>query len=219
MVKQRKPGYAGVRPRSGWRKARPKTAFGKANLALKKVNKLKKALNPEKKKFDYVGAAAIGATWTNIYSVTQIAQGDDDHQRTGNLISAQSISGNILVYQNASASLSVLRLVVVHDTQTDPDGNTLNGTDIFEVNGVESLLNRNHLGRYRILSDQTTTLGTARNVAMYKISIPLKNLQVRYNGSADTDIQKNGIYVLGISNEGTNTPTVTHYLRFTYTDI
>jgi len=186
--------------------------------AFEGVQYLKGLINVEMKKQDQVGPVTIGSVWTNAVPFHAIAQGDTSGDRNGLSILAKSLSGNFVIKKHGSDSFSVVRMVIVRDMQMPADQTTITGTTIFEDNAVYSLLNRLTLGRFSILYDESFRLddtGVQQHIG--SISIPL-NFHFRYNGTASTDIQKNGVYLLLITDENTYSPTIDFRFRTTYTD-
>lgn len=217
-----KPGYNNYRKRKRRYRKRPwykkKYTVGEmAGKALSGVNQLRKLVNVEHKKADFSGSSNIGNSWTNVFHYTSIPQGDTASTRSGNSFLAKSLSGMYRMSFNASATATTFRIVILMDNQTVADGGTVSGTDVFATAADITLLNINALGRYTILHDELVTLYPDKPLHVGKVSIPL-NKHIRYNGILGSDINSNGIYMLAISNEATNTPNIYQHLRLTFVD-
>lgn len=217
-------GYAKKRYRKRNFKKRPwykrkYNAMEIAGKALSGVSALKKLVNVEHKKQDFTGSTSVPNAWTNMYYLHNVDAGDSVAQRDGNSIRAVSLSGLLQIYQHATATKTVLRVLIVKDNQTVADQTTLSGGTIFESNTeVYGLLNRSALGRFSVLYDKHFNMTAGMNSTITaSISIPL-NTHLRYNGATGSDIAKNGIYMLAISNEPTYQPAIDNRLRLTFID-
>lgn len=164
------------------------------------------------------------ATITSSGAVTHlnaIATGDGDGSRTGNSIFQKWLSLKLQAVPNATATQNVLRCMIVIDRQQV--GDTAPGvSDILDTANATydwlAFLNKNQRGRFTVLYDKVMHLDTTdRGIVPFKINIPLK-LHSRYNGTNATDIQKNGLYFLAISDQPTNGPTLQGEGRLGYHD-
>lgn len=182
---------------------------------------LLRMVNVEQKKFDFGETSQAIPVGGDVVHLTAIAQGDNDGTRSGNSVLGQRllINGNISI--NAAATNTNVRILVIRDKQQVGDG-TPAITDVLDASYADYLvapLNNDTVGRFDILYDRRFDLhvDTEKATKLFKISRSV-NKHVRYNGSAGTDIQKGGLYMIACSSEATNTPTYTYYSRFTYTD-
>lgn len=197
------------------------TAYDVGKKALQIALMTKNLLNVEKKKFPIQQTAVAINTTGLVTSLCNIAQGDSSVTRTGDSILAKSITMRLTLSQHASATITFIRFMLVMDTQQVSDTlPTL--ADILESIDVTGLLNDQSLGRYRILQDKTYTLTSNGKQGIFvKDYIKLggdKGQHIRYNGSLSSDVQKSGLYWIQLSNEATNTPTITSFMRLNYID-
>lgn len=197
------------------------TPYQLAQKAWKGVKYIKSLVNVEKKHHDVLVDSAISATGS-ITNLVQIAQGDTDQTRSGNSILGQTEYIQFAVNQHASATNTFFRLMVVRDNQQISDtapaiGDILDST--FSSQYVVAPLNNEFgIGRFSVLCDKRFALSANGSTSRIdKIFIPVRK-HVRYNGSATSDIQKGGLYLLLVSNEATNTPTFEAVCRFAFTD-
>lgn len=164
-------------------------------------------------------SAAITATGSNTH-LTPLAQGDTSALRTGNSILLRSLTYRYrLEVNSAVTSNTAITIIIFFDTQQISDTSPT-VSDVLASASPESLLNLNSAGRFKILSRKTIILTPAsggRPAVEIKNSMNLYK-HVRYNGTAGSDVQKNGLYVLFISSEITNTPTVSGTFRIGYHD-
>lgn len=137
---------------------------------------------------------------------TNIAIGDEDDRRTGNSIYVRSINARFTITRNELAtagSMPLVRLMLVVDKQQAEDAypfasNVLETTS--SVYAPLSQLNSQTVGRFTVLKSALYTIYDDRPVVTGQWNINLR-LHVRYNGIDGTDIQKNGIYLIAVSNK------------------
>lgn len=181
---------------------------------------LKGLINSEKMYIDR--AITLGATQSDIFSVNQIAVGDQTGQRTGNSILVRSLYLKGYLQIN-SAVLAVTRvsLCLVQDLQQISD-TTPSITDIFTSISPEGIVKTgattNTAGRFKILWRQNYSLvqGQTPNININKFWKLYSH--VKFNGSAATDVQKNGYYLVMMTSEITNFPTISINARLGYYD-
>lgn len=189
-----------------------------AGKAYSGVKYLASMINSEKYVFD--ASQSLQAVDNNgaVYPLSQIASGDDVNNRTGNSILAKSmyIQGNVL--KQASAGASFVRFILFQDTMNQ--GSTPTVTDILNNTGSAlaplSPLNIDHLSRYKILYDKRITLNSDMSCRQYKVYKKMSS-HIKFTGTAATDVYKNGLYFLIISNEALSTaPTINFTSRLRY---
>lgn len=221
----------GYRRRVGYRRRRRRvvrrpqyTSLGSAmhlaRRAAQGVYYLKGLVNSELLKHDsslstYTDLSNAGV----IFHLTGISQGDTQSTRTGNSIFVRSV--DIRLFFKTVHSHNLVRVALVADSQQL--GDTLPSyTDIYDSSGSTiaplSHLNSGTVGRFRILYSRTFVLddGEYANKAV-KIFKKLRH-HVRYNGTISTDIQKGGLYLVMVSNDGTNMPQYVMDYRVSYHD-
>lgn len=188
-----------------------------AKAALKTATYVKSLVNVEQKLLDTAVDRSVSNTG-HIDHVSAIAQGDGISNREGNSVKATLISMRLSGYIHASATNTQVRYMLVMDNQTVSDS-TPAVDDILESVNTRSFLDIARLGRFTILVDGHIPLvASAANGAFYREhNIPLNN-HIRFNGTASTDIQKNGLYFLTLSDQATNTPVVNTQIRLRYVD-
>lgn len=191
-----------------------------AKTALWGVNKLRGLVNSEMYKWDVVETGAVVTSAQNSYSarLSAIPQGDGDNARTGNSIFARSLNIRGQVINNISGTPpEYMRVMVVLDTQQIGD-TTPNLADVLENNGYNSHLLKSTVGRFKILFSSIYEVNSTINISRtFDINIPMRH-HIRYNGTAGTDVQKGGLYIMAISSEATNGPTLRFDSRLSYHD-
>lgn len=187
-----------------------------ASMAYKGVNYLKGLVNSEVYKFD-TDTSSSPSTAGTITHLSAIAQGDAENSRSGNSIYLRSVLVNGVMQIHASATSTTYRIMIVSDSQQVGDTSPAI-SDILNSVGVTSALNRGTVGRFSVLYDKMFNINTAATpTRCHKIFLPMLR-HVRFNGAATTDIQRNGIYLVLISNEATNTPSFAYFSRCSYHD-
>lgn len=163
----------------------------------------------------------LGANQSQIFSFVNIAQGDDIGSRTGNSILLRNmyIRGRLTVNNNVT-NYSRVMIALVKDKQQVAD-TTPAITDIFtSATDPDTLLLTNALGRFKIMWRKTYILTTASGGMcghdIHKYWTVRDH--VRYNGTSSTDIQRNGYYLVVISDEAVNYPVVSFNARTSYHD-
>lgn len=161
----------------------------------------------------------------------QIAEGDSSLQRTGLKISPTSLFMKIRIrHGNDGATPPVLdpqgclsRIIVVRDLQQEPDAPpVVNDLLIAGTNLVMSPYQRLVRNRFEILFDKTyKTSPNASNSVVYDTKyLKLSSKRpIYYNGSAATDIQKNGIYMFQLCDDAVYTPTSYIWWRMRFADL
>lgn len=156
-------------------------------------------------------------TTTSVNHLTAVAQGDADPGRSGNSILVRGLSYNYTFTISPSAVASQCRVVVVQDKQQVGDTAPA-WTDVFTAATPESLMNVNTLGRFSILYDKVHVLTQTGRQSLTLRGYMKMYSHCRYNGANSTDIQKNGVYLMLVSNEATNVPTIASNWRIFYHD-
>lgn len=195
------------------RRFKPRSAGVKA---LHMVRKMKKNLSVEKKLHTIAITGTIPTTGL-VFNLADVAQGDTLNLRDGNQMKVIYVGGRIQFTQNASATQTFVRYIVFRDLQqvasTIPPA-----ASILQSLNTNSFLNQDNLGRFRILVDKTITLSSAGSTLRYvRVNLPMSS-SVRYNGTAATDLQKNGLYIMVIASEATNLPSLTASMRIRFVD-
>lgn len=193
--------------------------YSTADLALKAfkgVKRIRKLINVERKVSDTVSTTAMSTTPV-VLSLNQILQGDGPEQREGNSIKPQSLLVSASSHPSASAGSTECRLLIVRDLQQVADTSPAL-LDVLDSVDIISMRNEANRGRFNILFDSKwSTNNTAMDTKVISTSMPMHG-HIRFNGSAITDIQKNGLYVMYFSNHASLVPTMDFKARLYYTD-
>lgn len=194
------------------------SAFALAKQAAKDIWYLKGLVNSEMKHYIVSATANPDNSTGTVVNLVATAQGDSDvGDREGNSILLRNILIRLAITQNVTATSTFYRIMLVQDTQQIGDtaptvGNVLNSAS------TTSSLNTGTAGRFKILKNWFFSTddfkSNTRNVEYFKDL----RLHIRYNGSAASDIQKNGIYLMMLTDQPTNTPSIAYNCKIGYHD-
>ena len=136
--------------------------------------------------------------------------------RTGNSLLTKGLVCRFNGVANGSATATLLRMLIIQDNQqiadTDPTIATLLESDVMSGLAIGAL------GRYKVLMDKTVCLDNVSKKQFTTTKFIRLNHHIRFNGSASTDIQKGGLYLVLLSDEAANTPTCVYNTRLSFYD-
>lgn len=182
-----------------------------ANAAWSGVQYIKKLVNSEKHHADVTSIGTITATTGLVVEMNLIGTGDTISTRTGNSILVTGIHFRAHLTLHTSNVNTMFRLIVVQDKQQIADTKPAWADLLEDDDAPNSMYDLAVLGRFKILKDEFFTMNAADSTSRaIDWKLPLET-HVRYNGSASTDVQKNGIYVAILHNEPTNLPSWNFY--------
>ncbi len=193
-----------------------KKTMGTAKKALKMVRKLKRETRLELK----TKTLNVTTLFNNsglIQDIPRIAEGVGFSGRTGIQIRLIDLEFKAWFFRNAVANTTFVRFMVFVDRRQESDSKT-GVTNVLELADPTSPINNLNRKRYRVLRDRFFVLIANRDASVMSMRIKLGFVQ-GYNGSATTDIEKNGVYLLILSNQATNQPTIHYSARLRYTDV
>lgn len=158
-----------------------------------------------------------------IQPISRIAQGlDYINNRIGDSIKMQHIEVRGRIFKNASATSSVMRVLLIRDL--DGYGTIPTTGDVLQTVGSSTaplspldFLNRK---RFAVLYDELLTLNsTGDSSAVFEVSMPHQG-HVLYLGTtaAAASDGKGSLYLVFVSDEATNTPNVSFVSRIVFTD-
>ncbi len=195
-----------------------------AKLA-KKVNKNSRLLNAREMNFARVTIDASPDTTAVVQLISEVGQGDEDNQRIGRKIHAESIELTAILSKNSAATFNSVRMVIVCDNLGSTTPPVV--TDVFEnendfFNGQMRSHSSQNLRRFTILMDKHIILNEAfdNNISAKSIRFKKKlNFNIYFTGAATTDEGKNCLYLISGSDEGTNVPAVVGDTMFVFSDL
>ena len=188
------------------------------------LNEIRKLINIETKFMDTVQTSTnINTTGGNIV-ISEIAQGLTSQTRVGDSLKIQHIEVRGRVNVNAAAANSLMRVLIFRDL--DGAGTPPATSDVLELTGTVSAplspYKFRNLQRFAILYDelfelQGTVQGSAGIPFIYSASHAGHILYLGTTAASASD-GKGTLYVLAVSDEATNTPTLAFYSRISFTD-
>ena len=201
------------------------SAYELAGKAWTTAKYLKGLINVEFGKFDTQFDNATMPATGGVVNLTSVAQGDNTTDRHGLSVRAKRITFqgrcDPPAIQPPTDDFSEIAMVcLVVDKQQEPD-NTPTFTDIFEAPHTPySMPSISQTGRFRILAKQTVSFPLVnRTPVLVNLSASL-NFKTRWNGPSASDAQKNGIYLVYISQPSSmgDECVLNGTTRFEYTD-
>ncbi len=188
------------------------TAAKALSIALKN----KKLLNQREIKTLITAAVSTPSNIGLVETLCEIAQGADYNDRDGNIINLKSNHLKGWVTINAASTFTDVRIMIFIDTDQESDTPPV-PADLLQSLSTISSLNVTSYGRYKILHSKNYLLSAERPAAEFNFYKKL-NMPMKFNGITDDDIQKNGLYLLMISSEAVNEPTINWNNRLSFTD-
>ncbi len=197
---------------------RASRALNVATQALSIAKSVASVINVEWKHIDSGVNTITPGTAGTVVSLNHLAEGVSSNERTGISIKMKSLElrGNFTM--DATATNTILRLIVILDNSPNSDLATI--AEMFEVGNVETLRNNVNFGRFKTLYDRSFAMsGTGMENGTYKKYIKLNN-HVKYSGSDATEdgIEKGQLLFISFSNEATNKPSLKYNARVRYVD-
>lgn len=190
-----------------------------ARRALKLAQTVRDIVNTEKKTWIDTPLAAVTQTSTaTIANLNAIAQGDDDSERLGKTIKCLSFQMKGTAYFNVSATRSVLRIIVFRDNGFDGATpvitNLLSGTPY--INAMRAI-DPNDIARYTVLYDDVFDFCASKPIVNFE-HYKKYDQHIKFDGVAAADTANGGLWILAISDEATNGPSVTVRTKIRYVD-
>lgn len=163
-----------------------------------------------KRNIETFNSTAVSTTTSNTH-MTDITTGDGSGARDGNDIVLRSFYGKFTAGQHASATASVLRVVLYTPKQND---NLLSSLDYIDRIDQKSQI---------VWVDKLITLNSNTPVKRFTISYKFynkmrKGMLTQYSDGTSASIDKHPVYLLMVSNEDTNTVTVNGDATLYYKD-
>ncbi len=206
-----------VGPGRAYKRVRTGAPSVTAVKALAKVKYLERLCKPELK---YNDSTVLQTTFSSsgiIKIQPTITQGVSSQERVGLSIRLIDQQFKCNVYKSTNATTTFSRVIFFVDKQQQTDAKTSPANVLSQVHTLGQINRQLGVGRFRILFDKKFTLTTYNPAFMFDVNLKL-NITQRYNGNLSTDYQKNFIYMLLVSAEPTNLPTMNYSWRIRFTD-
>lgn len=158
------------------------------------------------------------STAGQVVLLSGLAQGNSDITRNGNSVLGKDIQCKFVLTKNASASQTICRLIWICDKECDGANPTLANILVGTVPAV-GMLNKDFTKRFVVLKDTMHCLDANNQIVEDKLYIKYP-IHMYYDGStaAVSDCKENQVFLLMVSNEATNTPTLTAHSRINFYD-
>lgn len=189
-------------------------AYTLAKRAWYQGAKLKKLLNVEYKGDDETYSTSSLSTTADIQKLTAVAQGDTSISRDGNSILLKRLTIRIKCEMNASASFTEVRYIIFRWKNND---DPVVGDILANPTSTTSFLDIDQSRHYDILDSQIINLNDQKPSVLIQKNFNL-NSHIKYDGSSANSITYGGIWILMLSNEATNYPTVEYESRIRFID-
>lgn len=206
----------GKQPPNRWK------IYGRAGAQLASdVMKLKGLINTEFKTLDTYATSnpTTGGTFLLLNGITR---GTDYNNRDGRSIRIKSYASNMRFIANASASHTTVRVIVFVDKQPNAGlpstGSLLDNS--FGAPLTEQFRALDYRRRYTVLQDYRVTINPdypEKSVRKYR-KLDMKTIFDNTDSGTISDITTNSLYMLIVSDEAVNTPTVIVNSRLRFID-
>lgn len=201
--------------KKGYRKRTYKGRKRGNTLAKKAYNLAKKAYKAPELKYDTNTITPTSVSGTgSITGLDTISAGTGQGGRIGDTIIPKSVHYRMTLKLHASATDTLIRMIIfrwIAETPSAP-------SDILQTVTVTSFKSADLRYQSQILRDQTFRLSTAEKPELFiRGKVRLGSKRIAYP-TASNVANRNGIYVLFVSDEAVNTPTITFEQRLYYTD-
>ncbi len=185
----------------------------------KTVGIIKTLVNSETHYIDTSFTDPVSSTAT-IEDLSLVAQGDTEVTRSGNSILFKDILMRFAVTQHVNATTTFIRMVIFIDHQND--GVQITHAELMDITGSTlSHLNKDVGKRVTILKDMYIELDDSRSQSWSsKVYFSLANIRAKYIGTGATaaSLGSNSLHIFMMSDQATNTPTVSWESRVKFYD-
>lgn len=203
------------RTSNNWDKA--SKALSVATSALATAKLVKSLVNVEFKETVRATNLSPDASGT-VVSLNAIGQGDDKDDRNGNSIKNKSLLVRMRAEQNSSATNTSLRVLFIRDKQVN--GSTPLVTDVLQAANPLSSLNTDYGKRFVVLADSLFSLSSNGTTCSHRKIFKKLGFHTEFGGTGNSvaDINSGAIWMLAVSDEATNTPTLFYNTKVRYLD-
>lgn len=195
-------------------------AFPIAKQALSIASGIKSLMNVEVK----VNDATISTTPDNatgsVSYCSAIGQGNDYTDRQGRSVKGVYVHWQLLLTLNGIATATSIRLILARDIQQQGTAPTI-GDILQQVQTTGAIKLSAARGRWDILMDKRCVLtANGYNRKCFYSGFRKYPFHIEYKGttSGASDAGMNALYLFALSDETTNTPSVTGIVRLRYVD-
>lgn len=189
----------------------------------KDVVTLKNLINVEFKASTLALTSTVNETGT-LQLLNGLTKGDNNNNREGATVRIKSVQlkGNMKIH--ATPEQSLVRRILFIDKQPNQTAPTMAELlDLSSSQPTDALRNLNHRKRFVILDDDLITLNkNGKAIALFPKCYKRVDMITVYDTGSNTgliaDIETNALYVLYVSNQPSNVPSIEHTARIRYID-
>ncbi len=197
------------------------TAVSTASKALAVAYGIKKLMNVEFKFHDVQTTTTLNDA-PAIIQLTNIPQGDTDQSRDGAQVKLTRLSIKYTIAMNASANASHVRVMLVHDKQTNQAIYAATDllSDVTVNDSIVSQLNLDNKYRFHVLYNRVHNFSVTGKQLTYQEVNKEIDMRLRFDNSTPSiaDLTSSSLSLLFVSNEPTNQPSLTLFARLRYVD-
>lgn len=190
-----------------------------ARQAWRDFNSIRRFINTEFHLSDTIASNASVSSTTTITLLNGLQLGDTTTTRTGQSIKMDRSDFRFIMRGNVTAVTCFLRVIVVVDKQANSAAPA--SGDLLAADTVIAPYTFASQQRFIPLFDETFALPSSGQACITK-AVGVNTIQhVTYNaGNAGTiaDISSNSLYLYMLSDQATNTPTISYYYRLWFVD-
>lgn len=194
--------------------------YSTAQKAYKLGSMAMSMLNSEKKYYDITSTTVTPSvptsTYTTVSLLSAISQGDGPSNRDGSQIRVKSFQVQMTLNKNASATNTVCRWVLFIDRRVQI-ASTPGYTDLYDSTDVSNtFLNiEDQFKRFRIIRSGEVILDSDDQYKTVGVYVPC-SLPVRYD--TGNNVIMNNVWLMLVSSENVNTPTIIYRYRVRFYD-
>ncbi len=193
---------------------------GKANKALKLARFAVSLASKTKKRTDFnIGAALVAADTIDKTLINGTTASSTESGREGNTIVCASFHIKLEMFKNSGVDHNFLKIWIIVDQQTN-SADPIDGDLQQSGNNLLSSVNRDYIGRFKILYSKFVSLNTGASTARIVNIYKKVNITTRYDGDTNliTSVSQNPIFLLMQSDNQLAQPTVAKYWRLCFYD-
>ncbi len=191
----------------------------KALALAKKINSL---ISFERKFLDTDITAAAMSVAGVITPLSNLVLGDTTETRNGSNIKVVSIQFNYFITQHASSTSTQCRVMLVLDNQTNQLQYATNQLleDVTSGGNIVSPRLLDNRSRFTVLYDRIHGLSATGETTVSRRFYKKCNIILRYDANDGTvaDLTIKSLSQIGFTNEATNFPLITSWVRLTFVD-
>lgn len=144
-----------------------------------------------------------------IHHISNLVQGVGNNQRVGDSIQPTSLTWKFGFTNNNAEVDRTVSMLIVRDNQQIGDSTPTMSTLLENINDVSapySLINSQTAGRFSVLYRRTFVVGDRNSdndtvIKQGTLKFKAGSSRIRYNGTLGSDIQRNGIYFMFVSDQ------------------